>query len=208
MVWTYGPSLDVTIHSKDDILTMLIHLGYLGYDADAKALFIPNREVLQVFKSSTKDQSWAVTFRALENSRRLLEATWALDGEKVAELIEAAHDRAGNRTYHSETALSYAIQLAYYSAQDLYTMFPEPDTGKGFADLVYLPVKPDIPALLIELKYDRSADTAISQIKRQRYPDRLEHYRGNLIMVGINYDRQTSHDSSLFKHHSCQIERA
>ena len=197
-----------TFHSKDDILTMLIHLGYLGYDADTKELFIPNKEVLQVFKSSTKDRSWTVTLRALQNSRKLLEATWAFDEEKVAEFIEAAHDKAGNRTYHSEAALSYAIQLAYYSAQDFYTVFPEADTGKGYADLVYIPVKPDIPALLVELKYDIDADTAISQIKRQRYPDRLEHYKGNVIMVGINYDREVSNESPMFKHHSCHIERA
>ena len=196
-----------TFHSKDDILTMLIHLGYLGFDADTKELFIPNKEVLQVFKSSTKDRSWAVTLRALQNSRKLLEATWAFDEEKVAELIEAAHDKAGNRTYHSEAALSYAIQLAYYSAQDYYTVFPEADTGKGYADLVYIPVQPDIPALLVELKYDIDADTAISQIKRQRYPDRLEHYKGNLIMVGISYDREVSNESPMFKHHSCHIER-
>ena len=197
-----------TFHSKDDILTMLIHLGYLGYDADTKELFIPNQEVLQVFKSSTKGRNWAVTLRALENSRKLLEATWAFDEEKVAELVEAAHDKAGNRTYHSEAALSYAIQLAYYSAQDFYTVFPEADTGKGYADLVYIPVQSDKPALLVELKYDVNADTAISQIKRQKYPDRLEHYKGNLIMVGINYDRRVSNESPMFKHHSCHIERA
>ena len=196
-----------TFYNKDDILTMLIHLGYLGYDADTKELFIPNQEVLQVFKSSTKNRNWAVTLRALQNSRKLLEATWAFDEEKVAEFIEAAHDKTGNRTYHSEAALSYAIQLAYYSAQDFYTVFPEADTGKGYADLVYIPVQPNIPALLVELKYDKDADTAISQIKRQRYPDRLEHYKGNLIMVGINYNREVSNESPTFKHHSCHIER-
>lgn len=197
-----------TFHSKDDILTMLIHLGYLGYDSDRKEVFIPNKEVLQVFKTSTKNRDWTVTFRALQNSRKLLEATWACDQETVAELLEAAHDKAGNRAYHSEAGLSYAVQLAYYAAQDLYTVIPELDTGKGYADLAFIPRKPDIPAILVELKYREDADTAISQIHRQKYPDRLQLYKGNLILVGINYDKTVSNYDTAFKHHSCQIERA
>ena len=204
-----GYQNDMTsFNGKDDILTMFIHLGYLGYDRDSKEVFIPNKEVLQVFKASTKSRDWTVTFRALSNSRKLLEATWACDEETVGELIEAAHDRAGNRTYNSEAGLSYAIQLAYYAAQDEYTIIPELDTGKGYADLAFIPKKPDRPALLIGLKYEHDADTAIGQIHRQRYPDRLEHYKGNLILVGISYDREIKNDEVLFKHHSCKIERA
>ncbi len=196
-----------TFHSKDDILTMFVHLGYLGYDSDTKKVFIPNQEVLQVFKTSTKSREWTATFRALANSRKLLEATWACDEETVAELLEAAHDRTGNKSYHSEAGLSYAVQLAYYAAQDDYTLIPELDTGKGYADLVYIPKKPNLPALLVELKYEKDANTAIEQIHRQKYPERLEHYRGKLILVGINYDRNLPNDKPGFKHHSCRIER-
>ena len=194
--------------SKDDILTMFIHLGYLGYKRETKEVFIPNKEVLDVFKSSTKSRDWTITFRALQNSQKLLEATWNCDQKTVAELIEAAHDKAGNKTYHSEAGLSYAVQLAYYAAQDLYTIIPELDTGKGYADLAFIPLKPDIPAMLIEFKYEKDADTAISQIHRQNYPDRLELYKGNLILVGINYDRTVKNDSVEFKHHNCEIEKA
>lgn len=197
-----------TFNSKDDIFTMLIHLGYLGYDSDTKELFIPNKEVLDVFKSSTKNRDWTVTFAALKNSQKLLEATWNCEKDTVAELLEAAHDKAGNKTYHSEAGLSYAVQLAYYAAQDLYTIIPELDTGKGYADLAFIPKKPDIPAMLIELKFEKDADTAISQIHRQKYPDRLGLYKGSLILVGINYNRTISNDSIEFKHHSCEIERA
>ena len=197
-----------TLHSKDDILTMFIHLGYLGYQRETKEVYIPNKEVLDVFKSSTKNREWTATFRALQNSQKLLEATWNCDQETVAELLEAAHDKAGNKTYHSEAGLSYAVQLAYYAAQDLYTIIPELDTGKGYADLAFVPKKPDIPAMLIELKYENGADTAITQIHRQKYPDRLELYKGNLILVGINYNRKVSNDCIEFKHHSCEIEKA
>lgn len=194
--------------NKDDILTMLVHLGYLSYEREKREVFIPNREILDVFRSSTKGRDWTVTFRALQNSQKLLQATWAGDEDTVAELVEAAHDKAGNRTYNTEAALSYAIQIAYYAAQDLYTVIPELDTGKGYADLVFLPQKPDIPAMLIELKYEKDADTAIAQIHRQKYPDRLALYKGNLVMVGISYDREIRNDKVEFKHHSCVIERA
>jgi len=197
-----------TFHSKDDILTMLIHLGYLGYQSDTKEIFIPNNEVLEVFKSSTANRDWAVTFKALENSQKLLEATWNLDEATVASLIEAAHDKAGNKTYHSETALSYAVQLAYYAAQDLYTIIPELDTGKGFAELTFIPKKPDIPAMLVEFKYEKTAVTAMTQIINRNYPDRLHLYKGNLILVGINYDKTVSSTDIEYKHHSCEIRKA
>ena len=113
-----------------------------------------------------------------------------------------------NQVYHSEAGLSFAVQLAYYAAQDLYTIVPELDTGKGYADLAFFPLKPDIPALLVEMKYEKDAETAISQIHRQKYPDRLQLFKGNLIMVGINYDRTVSNESMEFKHHSCLIEKA
>ena len=134
-----GYQNDMTsFETRDDILTMLIHLGYLGYDIINKEVYIPNQEVLQVFKTSTKSREWSITFHSLNNSKKLLEATWAGDEETV----------------------------------------------------------------------DESAKTAISQIHRQKYPDRLEHYKGNLILVGINYDKTVTNENPSFKHHSCLIERA
>jgi hypothetical protein len=199
-----------TFHSRDDVLSLLIHLGYLGYDDERGEVFIPNREILDEFKTSTKSSEWVDTFRSFSISQELLKATWEQDAERVAELLEKAHDRAGNRTYNDEAALSYAIQYAYYAAQKYYTTILELDSGKGYADIVYLPAPkyPDKPALLIELKYDKTADGAIEQIKRQSYPERLEHYRGNILMIGINYDRDIPNDKPGFKHHSCVIEKA
>jgi hypothetical protein len=199
-----------TFHSRDDILSLLIHLGYLGYDDEHSEVFIPNREILDEFKTSTKTGEWVEPFRAYEASVKLLKATWAEDAEKVAKFLEEAHNQAGNKTYNDEAALSYAIQYAYYAAQKYYTTILELDTGKGYADIVYLPSPKDSdkPALLIELKYNRSADTAISQIKRQQYPDRLEHYKGNILLVGINYDKDVPNVRAEYKHHSCVIEKA
>ena len=146
--------------------------------------------------------------RALKNTQELLEATWAGNEKRVAELVEEAHDKAGNITYNSEAALSYAIQLAYYKAQDEYTVIPELDTGKGYADLVYLPKYPTVPAMLIEMKYQQDAVSAIDQILRRNYPSRLEKYQGNLILVGINYDKDANPNAPNFKHHSCRLLKA
>ena len=199
-----------TFHSKDDIFTLLIHLGYLGYDSEKKEIFIPNREVRDVFRQTTKEKEWSFLFQALKNSQKLLEATWAGDAEEVARLMEDAHLRAGSQAYHSEAALNYAVRLAYFNAEEYYTLIPEMPAGKGYADLVYIPSPkyPEKPAMLVELKWNKDADTAISQIRRQRYPDALEKYKGNIILVAVNYDRDVSHESESFKHHSCLIGRA
>ena len=200
-----------TFHSRDDILSLLIHLGYLGFDDETSEVFIPNREILDEFKTSTRDsKEWAAAFAAFKESEELVKATWDRNSEKVAALLEKAHNRAGNRTYNDEAALSYAIQLAYYAARKYYTVILELDSGKGFADIVFLPSPkhPDIPALVVELKYEKSAVGAIDQIKRQDYPERLEHYKGNILLVGINYDRDIPNDAHEFKHHTCVIEEA
>lgn len=198
-----------TFTGRDDVLSLLIHLGYLGFDDERSEVFIPNREILDEFKTSTKGREWVSTFKAFETSLKLLEATWNGDEEKVAELVEDAHNQAGNKTYNDEAALSYGIQLAYYAARKYYTTILELDTGKGYADVVYLPAPQyaEKPALLIELKYGHSAELAMDQIRRQKYLDRFEHYKGNTLVIGINYDRELPADHPEFKHHSCKIEK-
>ena len=199
-----------TIHSRDDVFSLLVHLGYLGFDDETSEVFIPNKEILDEFKTSTKDEAWSEAFSAFRTSQELVKATWAKDASTVAALLEKAHDRAVNKTYNDEAALSYAIQLAYYAARKYYTILPELDSGKGFADLAFLPSPkyPDIPALLIELKYAQKAETAMAQIRKREYPERLAHYRGKLLLVGINYDKDAPSSDPAFKHHTCVIEEA
>ncbi len=199
-----------TFTSKDDVLSLLIHLGYLGYDDENGEVFIPNLEILDEFKTSTKTSEWLDAFDSFRISQELLKATLEMNVDRVAELLEKAHNKAGNKTYNDESALSYAVQYAYYAAQQYYTVIPELDSGKGYADIVYIPSPnhSDKPVLLIELKYDKTPEGAIEQIKRQDYPERLEHYRGNILLVGINYKKGLDNDNPEFKHHSCIIEKA
>lgn len=198
-----------TFNSKDDILSLLIHLGYLGFDDNTNEVYIPNEEVMDVFKVSTQNKEWDGYFKAFEKSEELLKYTWVCDENKVADLLEEFHNKASNKTYNDETALSYAIQYAYYAAQRYYTTILELDSGKGYADIVYLPSPkyPDKPALLVELKYDKNAKTALTQIKEREYPERLDHYKGNILLIGINYTKENSNKPD-FKRHSCIIEKA
>ena len=199
-----------TFTCRDDVLSLLIHLGYLGFDDETSEVFIPNKEILDEFRTSTKSDEWIPTFRSIEMSQELLKATWNEDADKVADIIERMHDKADNRTYNDEAALSYAIRMAYYSAQKYYTLIPETDSGKGYADLICIPSPKyaDKPAMVVELKYNKDAEGAIAQIRNRNYPERLEHYKDNILLVGINYDKDVPNTDPKFKHHSCVIEKA
>ena len=188
-----------TFDTKDDVLTLLIHLGYLGYNSFNQTCYIPNKEVIDSFVNSIRSSNWNETTKALLNSRALLEATWNRDEELVAKYIEEAHLDTAILTYNNENALSYTISIAYIYARNHYTIIREMPSGKGYADMVFIP-KDDKPAMIVELKWDHEAETAIDQIKEKKYPKGLEKYRDNLLIVGISYNKET-------KEHSCIIER-
>ena len=188
-----------TFASKDDVLTLLVHLGYLGYDNMNKEVYIPNREVISSFVDSIEASSWKEITKALLNSRELLKATVNMDGSAVAKYIEQAHLETSILTYNDENALAYTIYLAYITARNDYTMVREMPGGKGYADIVFIP-RNDKPAMIVELKYNQNVSSAIDQIKDKKYYYGLEKYLDNLLLVGISYNRET-------KEHSCIIER-
>lgn len=191
-----------TFRTKDDILTLLIHLGYLTYDRETSEVFIPNREIAQEFMRAVKTGGWDGLVQALGRSEKLLEDTWAMDGDAVAEGILKIHqETASILKYHDENSLKCTVLMAYYSAQAYY-MPPvlEMPSGHGFADVVYLPKRGiDKPALVVELKWKGSAEGAVLQIKKKQYASWIQGYTGDILLVGINYDRE--------KRHSCLIEK-
>ena len=188
-----------TFQSKDDVFTLLVHLGYLGYDEITSEVYIPNNEVVESFVNSIEDFNWGAVSESLKNSMYLIQATYACDHEQVAEYIEKAHLETSILQYNDENALAYTIYLAYIMARNDYTMIREFPSGKGFADVVFIP-RYDKPAMIIELKYDQDVDSAIKQIKEKKYFFGLEKYLDNLLLVGINYDKET-------KKHTCKIEK-
>ena len=190
------------IRSKDDVLTVLIHLGYLSYDWRRSECYIPNREVAGEMVNAIEDNHWTHVIKALNASERLLQATVNGDETAVAMGIDAAHDENTSiLSYNDENSLACVLSIAYYYAGNDYIIHRELATGKGFADLVLIPRKNvSSPAIVIELKYNQDADTAISQIKRKDYPAKVTQYTDNLLLVGISYDRET-------KQHTCHIEK-
>lgn len=190
--------------TKDDVLTLLIHLGYLGYDSEAEEAFIPNKEIMGEFENAMSVGGWPEVMRVLRASEKLLEDTISGREEEVAEGLDRAHEEAASiLAYNDENSLSCAIGLAYYSARKDYRLIRELPAGRGFADIVFLPL-PSVakPALVVELKYDKTAAAAIQQIKDRHYTQALEGYSGELLLVGINYDKENKD-----KPHSCVIEK-
>lgn len=194
-----------TFRTKDDVLTLLIHLGYLTFDEKTEEAFIPNQEISQEYLNAIEGPGWDGVIRSLERSADLLKSTWAMDGKAVADGIAKIHNETASiLKYNDENSLKCTVLMAYYSAKAYY-LPPnlELPSGKGFADMVYLP-KPDTtyPALLIELKWNKSADGAIAQIKSRQYTDWIKEYTGNILLVGINYDEKKGHDCMIEKYHA------
>ena len=189
---------------KDDVLTLLIHLGYLAYDAETAETFIPNREIAREFENAMCVGGWQKIMCVLKASEKLLEDTLRCDEKSVAEGLDRAHEEVASiLTYNDENSLACAIRLAYYSAGAEYRIIREMPAGKGFADIVFLPLPfTSKPALVIELKYGGSADAAIRQIKDRQYGGVLEGYAGEVLLIGVNYNK-----ADLNKRHSCIIEK-
>ena len=193
-----------TFENKDDVLTLLIHLGYLGYDYSTQSVFIPNNEIMIEFGTSVGSGGWDKITAAINKAEELLQATLAMDNDAVAKGIEDAHFETSHLQYNDENALAYTLSLAYYTARQKYVVVREMPTGKGFADLVFLP-RPKyaaLPALIIELKWNMSAATAIKQIKEKKYPQILEDYTGEILLAGISYDKADRRHTALIERYS------
>ena len=194
-----------TVASKDDALTALIHLGYLGYDRDDQSAYIPNYEVKKAYQAALSTGSWKEVAKSISRCDELLRATINGDNEKVAELIEIAHDTYTSvLKYNDENSLSCVLTMAYFTAPGYYNIVREMPAMKGFADFVFIPRANagKRPAMVVELKYNQSADSAITQIKEKRYHGVLEGYSDKILLVGINYDAEGKDN----KHHTCIIE--
>ena len=185
------------IASKSDVLTALIHLGY---DADMKSAYIPNYEVATAFESALQTGSWNEIAASISRCDELLIATINKNAEKVAELIELAHETYTSvLKYNDENSLSCVLTMAYFTAPAYYNIIREMPSEKGFADFVFLPRANagNRPAMIVELKHNKTVDAAINQIKEKRYHGSLSEYKGKILLVGINYDTE--------KHHTCAV---
>lgn len=194
-----------TVASKDDALTALIHLGYLGYDSDRKRAYIPNYEVATAFEAALQTGVWKEIAKAISICDELLDETIDGNADRVAELIELAHETYTSvLNYNDENSLSCVLTMAYFTAPAYYDIIREHPAGKGYADFIFKPRANAgwRPAMVVELKYNQSADTAIRQIKEKRYQGALSGYGDKILLVGINYEIEGEDK----KHHTCVIE--
>ena len=195
----------VNIRSKNEVLTYMIHLGYLGYDQSRKNAFVPNEEIRQELMLAVESRAWNEMQLFEQESESLLDATLDMNGEAVAEQIEKIHNEyVSVIQYNNENSLSSVLTVAYLSAMQYYFKpVRELPTGRGFADFVYIPkpeYREDYPAMVVELKWNKNAKTALDQIKNKKYPQSVLNYTGDILMVGINYDKEN-------KEHQCLVEK-
>ena len=193
------------IKSRDDVLTYMIHLGYLGYDQTRKTAFVPNEEIRQELTTAVESKAWNEMILFQQESEKLLDATLEMDCPVVAAQIEKIHNEyVSVIQYHNENSLSSVLAIAYLSAMQYYFKpVRELPSGRGFADFVFIPkpeYKSDYPALVVELKWNQNAQTAMQQIKDRKYPDSVLEYTGDILLVAINYDKDK-------KEHQCMIEQ-
>ncbi len=166
-----------------------------------KTVSIPNKEVSQEYINAISTMDWREVIDSVEASKKLLEALWRKDETVVAQGIDKAHREISILKYNDENSLSCTINLAFYFAREYYTIVRELPSGKGFADICFIPRKihSEKPTVIIELKWDENAKGAIEQIKERHYAEALKEYKGNLLLAGINYDKKS-------KKHECVIE--
>ena len=190
--------------SADDVLTLLIHLGYLTYHEGDKTVQIPNEEVRIEFKQFLSqagiNSAW---MKLIKRSQKLLEDTLNENGDAVAAaMTEIRSEQYAPQYYNNEQSLRSIIKYAYFTTVGQCIKVEEMPSGKGIADVVFIPTSTSkLPAMVIELKWNKSSGGAIEQIKEKRYAEILKPYKDNILLVGINYDAKTGA-------HSCSIEKA
>ena len=189
-----------SFESADDVLTLLIHLGYLAYDEDEGSVYIPNEEVRIEFERFLgKKQTNAKWMSIIRRSQRLLDATINKDGETVSALLqEIREEQYAPQYYNDEQALRAVIKYAYIVTYGQYLKVEEMPSGRGIADVVFIP-KPmtPLPALVVELKWNKSSKKALSQIESRGYASVIKDFGGEILLVAINYDEKTNRHTCL-----------
>ena len=195
-----------TFNGKDDVLTLLVHLGYLAYDYSKSTVRIPNEEIRREFQKAIRKVKHTATLKRLEESEQLFADTIEGNEEAVAAQIEKIHtEETTPLHYNKEDSLRSVIKLAYYTYRDHYVQWEEMPAGNGFADVAFLPkYDSDYPILVIELKWNQDAVTAIDQIRSRHYPESFAGYGRDVILVGITYDKNAKPGE---RKHVCRIEK-
>ena len=192
------------IKDRDDVMTILVHLGYLAYDSVRRTVRIPNLEIRQTFLNTIKSGNSREFINRIKRCEEAIQATIDEDEERLGEIVKEIHDTSPPKHYNNEQSLRTVILNTYdYTPMCYYTTFEELSSGQGYCDILCLPQAGiPKPPLIIELKWNKDAKEAIEQIKEKNYTDFLKKisYKGDVLLIGISYDPDT-------KEHICKIER-
>ena len=177
----------------------------MAYDNTKNRVYIPNNEVRLAIVDALKIDNSKIVIDKIKESEEFIKNLVAQDEQKVASYIEKIHNsNVSILTYNSEVSLRYVLMMAMFSSDGIYqNALQELPSGKGFADLAYIPLIQQAgvyPSLVIELKWNKDVNTALSQIKDKQYTDVLKQTARECLLVGINYDVET-------KKHTCKIEK-
>lgn len=192
-----------SIGTYDELLTLMVHLGYLTYDAENMTVSIPNKEIRMEFTEALRgSKSHKKLAEMVKTSDKLLEATLNGNEQTVAEIVDQIHNHeVAPEFYNNEQALRSVLKLGFISAIDYFVTIQELPSGKGYADIAFIPNRQSSkPAVIVELKWNKGAYAAIDQIKNRDYPSVIRNFTKNIMLVGISYDTDT-------KQHSCRIEQ-
>lgn len=190
---------DQRLETRNEILSAMVVFGFLSYHD--QMLRIPNHELMEKFQRVLSIKGMGKVKQIVDRSEEMLRATIDGEAEKVASILEDIHDaEIPFIKYNDENSLSCVVTLAYLAARDYYTVTREEKRGKGYCDYLFIPNRKSRAAIILELKYGKSAEEALEQIKNKNYVQRLEDYP-EILLVGINYNKDGD------KHHECVIER-
>lgn len=186
------------LNTRNQILSAMTIYGFLSYHD--RTLEIPNKELRMKFDEALEDKSMGEVSKLVLKSSEMLKATLRKDTDKMAEILEEAHDiNIPVIKYNDENSLSCVVLLSYLSARDDYKIVREMPAGKGFADFIFYPNDKNKPAFILELKKDSTPEEALKQIKEKKYALALRDYTGEKFAVGISWDKKT-------KEHKIKIE--
>jgi hypothetical protein len=195
-----GPfSNDLTkVDSKDSALTVLIHLGYLSYDAENKLCRIPNLEIKKELERAIASLAWDTFYNPIDDSMKLYEETLKGNLAFIDRALDRNHEELSTTlTKNTEQALFFVVNISYYKARVFYTVKKEEPSMNGRSDISFVPKDSEHIPMIVELKKDATPEEAIDQIKEKRYWEAWgSDYKGKILLLGITYDSKTMKHSS------------
>ncbi len=189
------------INSKDAALTVLIHLGYLAFDAKSSSCYIPNYEIKKEFEKGIKSLKWNSLCNPILNSKKLYEETLNGNIECINKILDENHQNLVSiNNKNNEGVLSVICKISYYDALNYYFIRNEDSSSAGRADLTFTPKDKEHIPMIIELKIDKEPKNAIDQIKEKKYINVFNGYKGKVLLVGISYDSKTLKHNSMIEY--------